>query len=83
MSNTVDSYMEQVEKLLSQTKDNFASQNKDDIIKEIRDLAMINWLSSGEPILTPEQMLGVYDLIRKKKTPKNFEYLCGFKICLN
>lgn len=76
-------YMCKVGKLLDMSEDLFARQHKGEIYSKIIDVATENFNNCGDPTLSEEQLTEVYNQVKRKKGEPGWEYILGFKICLN
>ena len=81
--NSVENYMESVDKILKETTDPFAKQYSDLLKSIIRIFAMENWISNGEPILSTEQMIEVYEKAKNQSGDKAWAIVGSFNICMN
>jgi len=81
--NPIDEYISKVSSLLDTSQDVFMTQHREELLNGIKQIATDNWMTTGEAILTPQQLNGIYDTIKSKyKDPAWFDFQ-GTPICMN
>jgi len=79
----ISEYMEQVDNMLNNTTDPFAKKYPNIFRTLIEMVANDNWLTTGEAILSKEQMDDVYVRAKNQSGDKTWALVGTFNICMN
>ena len=83
MKNKIDEYMDKVSFLLDNTTDPFAMRYKTELLESIEHAASQNWLDTGDPILTKEQLLEIHNQVKESVGDRSWEILGNLNINVN